>query len=214
MYPPEPEDKKAFTAKMDRSYSRTARIYDTVVRLLPTWRSWIDSVLPHINGPRVLEVSFGTGYLLTQYADQYETYGIDFNWDLTQTAIDNLNKGGKKAHLTQADVENLPFHSSYFDTLVNTMSFTGYPDGRAAMSEMRRVLKAGGQLLVVDINYPADRGRAGMKLAGFWASQGDILRDMGALFNEFGFEYTDEEVGGFGSVHLYIAAKGSSANLG
>jgi ubiquinone/menaquinone biosynthesis C-methylase UbiE len=213
MYTTEPEDKEAFTAKMDRQYSRTARIYDTVIRLLPTWRSWIGSVLPHINGPRVLEVSFGTGYLLSQYADQHETYGIDFNWDLTQTAIDKLNKGGIKAHLTQADVEKLPFQSSYFDTLVNTMSFTGYPDGRAAMSEMRRVLKVGGQLLIVDVNYPSDRGGKGMKLARFWSNRGDILRDMGALFNEFGFEYTDEEVGGFGSVHLYIATKDSPANF-
>lgn len=210
MYPPEPEDKKAFTQKIDHEYSRTARIYDTAVRLLPTYRRWIGSALPHIKGSRVLEVSFGTGYLLTQYADQYETYGIDYNWELIQTAEGNLHKAGIQTHLSQADAGNLPFPSGSFDTLVNTMAFSGYPDGRRAMAEMRRVLVEGGRLLIVDVNYPGDRDYMGMKLARFWASRGDILRDMGALFEEFGFEYTEEEVGGFGSVHLYIANKNES----
>ncbi len=68
-------------------------------------------------------------------------------------------------------------------------------------------------MLVVDVNYPRDRDYLGMKLARFWASRGDILRDMGALFEQFGFEYSDQEVGGFGSVHLYIATKTVSTNL-
>jgi len=198
---------------MDHEYSRTARIYDTAVRLLPTWRGWIGSVLPHIKGSRVLEVSFGTGYLLTQYADQYETFGIDYNWELIKTAKNNLHKADIQSLLIQASVENLPFPSGSFDTLVNTMAFTGYPDGRGAMSEMRRVLVEGGRLLMVDVNYPGDQDYMGMKLAHFWSSRGDILRDMGELFDEFGFEYSDQEVGGFGSVHLYIATKNSSANL-
>ena len=213
MYSPEPKDKKAFTQKMDHEYSQTARIYDTAVRLLPTWRSWIGSVLPHIHGLRVLEVSFGTGYLLTQYAERYETYGIDYKWELIQTAKANLHKTGIQMNLGQADAANLPFPSEYYDTLVNTMAFSAYPDGRAAMSEMRRVLKPDGRMLVVDVNYPRDRDYLGMKLARFWASRGDILRDMGALFEQFGFEYSDQEVGGFGSVHLYIATKIVSTNL-
>ena len=207
MYPPEPEDKRAFTQKMDRQYSRTASLYDTAVRLLPAWRRWIGSALPHIKGPRVLEVSFGTGYLLSKYVDRFETYGIDYNREMVQTARGNLAKTGLGFPLIQAHVEYLPFPPEFFDTLVNTMSFSGYPDGRAAMSEMRRVLKSGGRLVMVDVNYPGKRGFMGMFLTRFWASQGDILRDMEALFDEFGYKFTDEEVGGFGSVHLYIAVK-------
>jgi hypothetical protein len=44
----------------------------------------------------------------------------------------------------------------------------------------------------------------------FWASAGDIIRDMGALFEHVGFSFSDHEVGGFGSVHLYVATKTSA----
>jgi hypothetical protein len=33
------------------------------------------------------------------------------------------------------------------------------------------------------------------------------VRDMEPLFRQFDFECTDEEIGGFGSVHLYVAKK-------
>jgi len=36
---------------------------------------------------------------------------------------------------------------------------------------------------------------------------GDILRDMVPIFRDAGFEYSDEEIGGWGSAHLYVATK-------
>jgi ubiquinone/menaquinone biosynthesis C-methylase UbiE len=87
------------------------------------------------------------------------------------------------------------------------MAFTAYPDGRKAMSEFHRVLRAGGRLVLIDVEYPADRNWLGTKMTGFWIAVGDIVRDMGALFRQFDFEFTDREIGGFGSVHLYVAEK-------
>ena len=72
---------------------------------------------------------------------------------------------------------------------------------------IRDRLKPGGRLVLVDIEYPADRNWLGMKMTGFWIAVGDIVRDMDALFRQFDFEYTDREIGGFGSVHLYVAEK-------
>jgi hypothetical protein len=46
-----------------------------------------------------------------------------------------------------------------------------------------------------------------MKLTRLWAGLGDLIRDMDPLFRQFNFDYTDEEIGGFGSVHLYVAEK-------
>ncbi len=209
MYSPEPIDKEQFTKEFDRAYSRFARIYDLAVEWFPVWRNWISQALPHIRGPHVLEISFGTGYLLTQYADKYETHGIDYNWELACIAKHNLQKMGVRALIQQADVEHLPYRPESFDTVVNTMSFTGYPDGQKAMAEISRVLKDGGRLVLIDINYPSDKNWLGMNLTRLWASTGDIIRDMGNLFKQSGFGYIDEEVGGFGSVHLYVATKGS-----
>jgi ubiquinone/menaquinone biosynthesis C-methylase UbiE len=207
MYSPEPEDKKQFTQKFDQAYGRFAKGYDWIVKALPVWRNWISCAIPHIVGPNVLEVSFGTGYLISQYANKFITYGIDYNWELSCIAQQKMRKAGVHAELQQADVEHLPYPSETFDTVVNTMAFTGYPDGRKALSEIRRVTKPDGRFVLVDIDYPQDGNWLGTKAARFWAISGDIIRDMNALFKQTGFDFTQKEVGGFGSVHLYIATK-------
>lgn len=164
-------------------------------------------MLPFIEGKRVLECSFGTGYLLMQYADKFETQGIDYNKAMIELAGRNLRKKGMSAKLQWANVEDLPFEDSQFDTVINTMAFSGYADGRKAMAEFYRVLAPGGKLLLVDFNYPVNRNRLGYCLAKLMESAGDTLKDISGLLREFNFEFTDEEIGGFGSVHFYRAKK-------
>jgi len=206
-YSTEPENQKAFTAEFDSFYTRFAGIYDLLVKSLPVWKNWIRRTLPHIRSSRVLEVSFGTGYLLTQFSDCFQTFGIDYNAAMAQTAKGNLQRRRLTADLQQADVNHLPYASHSFDTLVNTMAFSGYPDGVAALTEMGRVLKPDGVLVMIDIDYPKDHNRLGMALTKFWMASGDIIRDIGKLFEELGWRFQEEEIGGFGSVHLYVAEK-------
>ncbi len=207
VYSKEPEDSIAYTKELDKGYSKYAKVYDLALKLLPVWKTWIKTVVPHIEGNRVLEASFGTGYLLMQYANNYETYGIDFNNDMVEVAQRNLSQKGIKATLRRANVEKLPFPENYFDTIINTMAFTGYPNGKQAMSEFYRILKEGGILLIIDFDYPTNRNRPGYWLTKLMESAGDTIRDISKILHEFSFEYTEEEIGGFGSVHLYIARK-------
>jgi ubiquinone/menaquinone biosynthesis C-methylase UbiE len=207
VYSKEPENSLAYTRALDKGYSKYAKVYDAAVKLLPIWKTWIKTVIPHIEGDRVLETSFGTGYLLMQYANHYDTYGIDFNNEMIEIARQNLSRKGVKATLQWANVEDLPFSDNYFDTIVNTMAFTGYANGEQSMSEFHRVLKKGGKLLIVDFNYPANRNRFGYWLTKLMESAGDTIRDISKLLQAFSFEYTEEEIGGFGSVHLYVARK-------
>lgn len=206
-YSPEPEDKAEFTAYYDGVYSTFAKAYDGFVKVVPIWRNWLKHVLPHIQGPKVLEVSFGTGYLLTQYADTFETYGIDYNVDLIAVARKNLEHKGLPIRIVRGNVEALPYADNTFDTLVNTMAFSAYPDAQKAMSELYRVIKPGGKLLLIDPTYPNDRNWLGMLMIKMWFSLGDLVRDIDSILKEFNFEYTDTEIGGFGTVHLYVAQK-------
>jgi ubiquinone/menaquinone biosynthesis C-methylase UbiE len=208
-YSNEPEDKKAFTYSYDHLYSKFAWVYDLAVRASPFWKRWLSTTLPHIRGPRVLEVSFGTGFLLTQYANKFVTCGLDYNRVMATLASKKARQEGLSVHLQQGNVEALPYRSESFDSLINTMAFTGYPDGLQALSEMSRVLKIGGRLIMVDINYPLDRNLLGVRLTNFWKSAGDIIRDMPELFRQFGFSFSEQVVGGWGSVHLYVAIKQS-----
>jgi ubiquinone/menaquinone biosynthesis C-methylase UbiE len=192
---------------LDKGYSKYGKVYDVAVKLLPVWKTWIKKVIPYIEGKRVLEVSFGTGYLMMQYADKYETYGIDFNAEMVEVARKNLSGKGIKASLHQANVEELPYPDNYFDTVINTMAFSGYPNERNAMSEFYRVLKNDGKLLIVDFDYPANRNRFGYWLTKLMESAGDTIRYISKSLQEFSFEFTEEEIGGFGSVHFYRARK-------
>ncbi len=95
----------------------------------------------------------------------------------------NLARAGVQANLRQGNVEALPYPDASFDTVVNTMAFTGYPDGAKAMSELARVLRPGGRLVMIDIGYPRDGNRIGTSLVGLWKRAGDLIRDMTVLFS-------------------------------
>jgi len=200
--------------RQDQAYTRWAKAYDWGVRALPLWKTWLRPALAPIRGPRVLETSFGTGWLMTQYASRFETSGIDFNAEMIATAQRNLARTGLRTGLCQADVAALPFDAASFDTVVNTMSFSGYPDPDAAMSEILRVLVPGGRLVLIDVNYPNDGNRFGTWLAQSWTRAGDRINDLVRLLDGAGFTYTDTEIGGWGSVHLYVATKPDATEAG
>jgi len=203
----EPSDPGGFTRRHDRYYTAFAGLYDAAVRRLPVWRSWLARALPYIEGPRVLEVSFGTGYLLASYAGRVEAHGVDYNRAMVETARGNLARLACSASLVQANVEDLPYPDRTFDSLVNTMAFSGYPDGARALEEMKRVLRPGGRLILIDFSYPMNGNWIGTKVAALWKLTGDLIRDMGGLFDEHGLEYRAEEIGAAGSVHLYVATR-------
>ena len=76
-----------------------------------------------------------------------------------------------------------------------------------AMSEFYRTLNLNGRLIIIDFNYPGNRNRLGMKIVKSMEQAGDIIRDMHLIFQKHNFTFTDQEIGGFGSVHLCIAEK-------
>ena len=47
----------------------------------------------------------------------------------------------------------------------------------------------------------------GKKLINLWILSGELVRDMKTLFEKFTFDFTDEEIGGFGTIHKYVAIK-------
>ena len=197
-----------YTDRMDKEYDWMAKGYDAFMTVFPLWKKWIKKIIPHIRGEMILEVSFGSGYLMTQYASsKYLIYGIDYNEKMLAITNRKMNKLNMNAQLFQGSVENLPFPDNTFDTVINTMAFTGYPDGNKAMSELKRVLKKDGRLLIVDFDYPKNRNRLGYMIVKLWEKLGDIIKDINSLLTTYNFDYQDISVGGFGSVHLYIGQK-------
>lgn len=208
--PKDATDKHKYTKSNDEIYIRFASAYDYALKhwFSSFFRSWLSSAIPYLRGRRVLEVACGTGWLLTQYAQRYTTYAVDYNRSMVDIALKNTGEAGLNVKIVQASVECLPFQSRFFDTVLVTMAFTGFPDSHGAMVEIHRVLKPRGRVVIVDINYPSDRNCLGNTLSACWKFGGDIIRDMSKLFEVHGFIDTiDREVGGCGSVHLYVATK-------
>ena len=75
------------------------------------------------------------------------------------------------------------------------------------MSELKRVLKGDGSLLLVDFDYPRNRNRIGYMIVRLWEKFGDIIKDINSLLLQHDFDYKDISVGGFGSVHMFIVQK-------
>jgi ubiquinone/menaquinone biosynthesis C-methylase UbiE len=197
-----------YTRKMNRAYDWMAKVYDTFMVVFPLWKKWIKHVIPHIKGNKVLEVSFGSGYLMSEYsADNYDIYGIDYNEKMLEVTSKKMASKKISAKLSIANVEQLPFADNSFDTLINTMAFTGYPDGDKAMAEFNRVLKKNGTLLLVDFDYPKNRNVFGYSIVRLWEKFGDIIKNIDSLLINYGFNYQDIPIGGFGSVHFFIAKK-------
>lgn len=197
-----------YTEKMDKEYNWMAKGYDIFMTVFPLWKKWIKKVIPHIQGKKILEVSFGTGYLMSQYANkEMDLYGIDYNEKMLELTSKKMAAKGIDANLSQGNVEQLPYPDNTFDTIINTMAFTGYPDGDKAMSEFKRVLKKGGKLLMVDFDFPKNRSRIGYMLVKLWEKMGDLIKDINAGLQKHDFHYEDIPIGCFGGVHLFIAEK-------
>lgn len=73
--------------------------------------------------------------------------GLDYSEGMIATARQEPRLGGR---LVRGDAGRLPFRSGTFDKLICTNSFHHYPDHFLALCEMRRVLKPGGLMVLVD----------------------------------------------------------------
>jgi len=94
----------------------------------------------------VLEVAVGTGLNLPFYPADVTLTGID----LSDRMLDLARRRGRPATLRQADAHALPFADGSFDTVVCTFGLCAIPDVEAAVTEMVRVLRPGGRLILVD----------------------------------------------------------------
>lgn len=203
-----PAEKKKYIEKHHRKYTKIANFYDNLTQRAPAYRQWLKKALEYILGNRVLEVGFGTGYLMSHYAGKYEAYGLDNNERMHDITANRLKNLGISAELDLGDVEQMPYSDSFFDTLICTFSFSNFPDGPAALKEMLRVVKPGGRIIILDMNHPKKFHIIGNLLISLYKLEGIIFRNMTELFDSFRLSrYKDIEISGFGTVHLYIIDK-------
>jgi demethylmenaquinone methyltransferase/2-methoxy-6-polyprenyl-1,4-benzoquinol methylase len=101
----------------------------------------------------VLDLATGTGdlaLLLQGRLPDAEVTGADFSTEMLEVA---QRKGLKRTVL--ADARQLPFADETFDVVTIAFGLRNLPDWAEGLREMRRVVRPGGHLLVLDFSLPA-----------------------------------------------------------
>lgn len=144
---------------VSRSYKRWAPIYDFSfgkVSESPRKRT-----AAHVNarGGQVLEVGVGTGLSLPLYDPHLDVTGIDFSHDMLAKAQEKVDTLGLTAvkRLRQMDARALDFPDESFDTVVAMFLVSVVPEPEKVVSEMARVCRIGGEVVIVN-HFATDKG--------------------------------------------------------
>jgi len=115
-------------------------------------------------GQRALDVAGGSGDLAAGLARQVGARGLvvlsDINAAMLARGRDRLINEGLVGNVAcvQADAERLPFPDNTFDCITIGFGLRNVTDKPAALAAMRRALKPGGQLLVLEFSHPVAPG--------------------------------------------------------
>jgi ubiquinone/menaquinone biosynthesis C-methylase UbiE len=130
--------------KEAQKYDRQMNFFDRL--LFPGGREW---VCGQAEG-EVLEIGVGTGRNLRHYRDDVRLTGIELSPAMLEIARMRARELGRDVDLRVGDAQALEFGDESFDTVVCTLSLCTIPDDRAAVAEVRRVLRPGGRFLLLE----------------------------------------------------------------
>ncbi len=124
------------------------------------WKEFTLSLTGLHTGQRALDVAGDTGDLATGLAKQVGKSGVvilsDINAAMLGEGRDRMLDAGLVGNVScvLANAEKLPFADSQFDCVTIGFGLRNVTDKPAALADMRRVLKPGGQLLVLEFSQP------------------------------------------------------------
>lgn len=137
---------------IQRSYARWAPVYDRTFGAVT--QAGRRAAVAHLNarGGSVLEVGVGTGLALPRYARSLRVTGIDVSEEMLEKARDKVRAEGL-AHvvaLRAMDARALDFPDATFDGVAAMHVLSVVPEPHRVMAEIARVLRPGGQVVLVN----------------------------------------------------------------
>jgi len=124
------------------------------------WKQFALSLTNLRPGQRALDVAGGTGDIAAGLAKQVGERGLvvltDINAAMLAQGRDRLINDGIVGNVrcAQVNAEKLPFADSSFDCVTIAFGLRNVTDKPAALASMRRVLKPGGQLVILEFSHP------------------------------------------------------------
>jgi ubiquinone/menaquinone biosynthesis C-methylase UbiE len=154
------------TEAVRRFYDETAGKYDRQIRffervLFGGGREWVCS---QAEG-EVLEIAAGTGRNLRHYPAGVRLTAIELSPEMLELARREASALGRDVELRVGDAQKLEFADDSFDTVVCTLALCTIPDDRAAVREVKRVLRPGGRFVLLEhVRSPVSAVRFGERL--------------------------------------------------
>ena len=157
-----PEEQKAH--KVAEVFHSVAAKYDVMNDLMSAglhrvWKAFMVAQAGIRPGFRVLDLAGGTGDLARAFAKKAgltgEVWHTDINESMLRVCRDLMINDGLLLPTLICDAEKLPFPDNYFDRVSVAFGLRNMTHKEAALAEMRRVLKPGGKLLVLEFSKVA-----------------------------------------------------------
>ena len=150
--------------QVSKMFDNIGPSYDLLNRLssLGIDRSWLKKAIRLLDPAKaktVLDVATGTADVAIEIARQLKPekiIGVDIAQQMLEIGREKVSKRGlaEVIELQLGDSENLPFESNTFDAITVAFGVRNFEDLGKGLSEMQRVLKPGGKLVVLEFSRP------------------------------------------------------------
>ena len=137
---------------VERAYARWAPVYDLVFgKVFERGRLASIEAAERVGG-RILEVGVGTGISLPDYSRSNTLAAVDYSEPMLRKAQERVveHKLANVETLAVMDAKHLGFPDNSFDVVVAQYVITAVPDPEATLDEFVRVLKPGGEIILVN----------------------------------------------------------------
>jgi len=139
-------------ASVEKAYARWAPVYDLVFgKVFDTGRKASIAAAEKIGG-LILEVGVGTGISLPNYRRDIRLVGVDYSTAMLKKAQERIaaHKLANVEALAVMDAKFLGFSDAFFNVVVAQYVITAVPDPEATLDEFVRVVKPGGEIILVN----------------------------------------------------------------
>lgn len=139
-------------AGIAKAYARWAPVYDFVFGAVFDRGRKASIAAAECIGGRILEVGVGTGLSLPDYSKPNRLIGVDLSAPMLQKAKARVAAHGltNVDGLAVMDAQRLGFADAAFDVVVAQYVITTVPDPEATLDEFARVIKPGGEIILVN----------------------------------------------------------------
>ena len=205
-------------------YHSFAWTYDFVAAAVSIgrWNDWIRTIVPFVQGTKILEIGPGPGYLQRLFRDRgLSVIGLDESMKMIHLAKSRLEKAGYKTNcLARGLAQTLPFPDAKFDTVISTFP-SEYIFDSNTLSDIYRVLRDDGHFIVLPVAWIVGRKFTDRAAAWLFQITGETPKNILEIVTErfiqpleqAGFSINVREVEIRSSIVLVLAATKRSTKL-